>query len=54
VQLTHAIEAFYQEVSQTFTPLESFCDSEARRHIPLKEQLDKLDSSVGAIKAQLG
>jgi len=53
VQLTHAIDAFYQEVGQTFTPLESFCDSEARRHTPLKEQLDKLDSSVGAIKAEL-
>ena len=54
VQLTHAIDGFYQEVGHTFTPLESFCESEAKRHLPLKEQLDKLDSSIGALKAQLG
>jgi hypothetical protein len=54
VQLTHAINAFYQEVSQTFTPLEIFCESEAKRHLPLKEELDKLDSSIGSIKVQLG
>jgi small GTP-binding protein len=53
VQLTHAINAFYQEVGQTFTPLEIFCESEAKRHLPLKEELDKLDSSIGSIKAQL-
>jgi small GTP-binding protein len=53
VQLTHAIGAFYQEVGQTFTPLEIFCESEAKRHLPLKEELDKLDSSIGSIKAQL-
>jgi small GTP-binding protein len=53
VQLTHAINAFYQEVGQTFTPLEIFCESEAKRHLPFKEELDKLDSSIGSIKAQL-
>ena len=53
VQLTHAIDAFYQEVGQTFTPLEGFCESEAKRHFPLKEQLDKVDSSIGGIKAEL-
>src|SRR6516164_2716120 len=53
VQLTHAIDAFYQEVGQTFTPLEGFCESEAKRHFPLKEQLDKVDNSIGGIKAEL-
>jgi len=53
VQLTHAIDVFYQEVGQTFEPLESFCESEAKRHFPLKEQLDKVDSSIGGIKAEL-
>jgi small GTP-binding protein len=54
VQLTHAIDGFYQEVAQTFIPLENFCEYEAKRHLPLKEQLDKVDSSIGAIKAPLG
>jgi GTPase SAR1 family protein len=53
VQLTHAIDAFYQEVGQTFMPLEVFCESEAKRHLPLKEELEKLDSSIGSVKAQL-
>ena len=54
VQLTHAINAFYQEVGQTFTPLEIFCESETKRHLPLKQELDTLDASIGSIKAQLG
>jgi hypothetical protein len=53
VQLTHAIDAFYQEVAQTFMPLEVFCESEAKQHLPLKEELEKLDSSIGSVKAQL-
>jgi small GTP-binding protein len=53
VQLSHAIDGFYQEISQTFTPLENFCEAEAQRHLPLKERLDKLDASIGGIKAQL-
>src|SRR5580698_10245911 len=31
-QLTHAIEAFYHEVGLTFSPLESFCESESKRN----------------------
>jgi hypothetical protein len=54
VQLTHAINAFYQEVGQTFIPLEIFCESETKRHLPLKQELDTLDASIGFIKAQLG
>ncbi|MBV9671777.1 MAG: hypothetical protein JO076_03000 [Verrucomicrobia bacterium] len=52
-QLRHAIDAFYLEVSQVFTPLESFCIAESRRHLPLKEQLDFFQDKVGAIKARL-
>ncbi len=53
-QLSHAIEAFYHEVSLTFAPLESFCESESKRHGPLREQIVSLDEEIGAIKSQLG
>lgn len=53
-QLKHAIAVFYQEVGQTFSPLESFCEAEARRHLPMKERIDQLDQTLLAIKEQLG
>ena len=53
-QLRHAIDAFYHEVGQTFAPLESFCEAETKRHLPLKEQIDRIDASIGTIKAQVG
>lgn len=53
-QLNHAIEAFYQEVGLTFSPLENFCDSEFKRHAPLKERIESLDLAFGSIKSQLG
>ncbi len=53
-QLHHAIEAFYHEVGLTFSPLESFCDSESKRHAPLRERIENLDQAIGAIKGQLG
>ena len=52
-QLKHAIAGFYQEVGQTFSPLESFCESEARRHLPMKERTDQLDQALLAIKEQV-
>jgi hypothetical protein len=53
-QLHHSIDGFYQEVGQTFAPLESFCESEAKRHSPLKEQISLMDQTIGAIKSELG
>ena len=53
-QLNHAIEAFYQEVGMTFSPLENFCDSEFKRHAPLRERIESLDLAFGSIKSQLG
>ena len=53
-QLNHAIEAFYQEVGLTFSPLENFCDSEFKRHAPLRERIESLDLAFGSIKSQLG
>jgi hypothetical protein len=53
-QLTHAIEAFYQEVGLTFAPLESFCESESKRNAPLRERIESLDQAIGAVKSQLG
>ena len=53
-QLIHAIDAFYHEVSLTFSPLESFCESESKRNAPLKEQIESLDQAIGALKSRLG
>jgi small GTP-binding protein len=53
-QLTQAIEAFYHEVGLTFSPLESFCESESKRNAPLRERIESLDQEIGAIKSQLG
>jgi small GTP-binding protein len=53
-QLNHAIEAFYHEVGLTFSPLETFCETESKRQAPLREQIESLDQSIGAIKSQLG
>jgi small GTP-binding protein len=53
-QLSHAIDAFYHEVGLTFSPLESFCDSESKRNAPLRERIESLDQAIGAIKSQLG
>ena len=43
-QLRHAIDAFYHEVALTFSPLESFCEAEAKRHLPLRDQIEALDA----------
>jgi small GTP-binding protein len=53
-QLTHAIEAFYHEVGLTFSPLESFCESESKRNAPLRDRIESLDQEIGAIKSRLG
>ena len=53
-QLIHAIDSFYHEVGLTFSPLENFCESEAKRNAPLKERIESLDQAIGAIKGQLG
>jgi GTPase SAR1 family protein len=53
-QLGHAITAFYHEVSQTFAPLESFCQAETQRHLPLLERATEIEKSLLEIKSQLG
>jgi small GTP-binding protein len=53
-QLSHAIDAFYHEVGLTFSPLESFCESESKRNAPLRERIEVLDQEIGAIKSRLG
>ncbi len=52
-QLRHAIDAFYHEVALTFSPLESFCEAEAKRHQPLRDQIGALEQKLGSIKAQI-
>lgn len=53
-QLKNAIAVFYQELGQMFSPLESFCEAEARRHLPMKERIDEFDQVLLAIKEQVG
>ncbi len=53
-QLRHAITAFYHEVSQTFAPLESFCQAETQRHLPLQERATEIEKSLLEIKSQVG
>jgi hypothetical protein len=53
-QLVHAIEAFYHEVGLTFSPLETFCESESKRTVPLKERIESLDQAIDSLKSQLG
>jgi GTPase SAR1 family protein len=53
-QLRHAITAFYHEVAQTFAPLESFCQAETQRHLPLLERGAEIEKSFLEIKSQLG
>jgi GTPase SAR1 family protein len=53
-QLGHAITAFYNEVSQTFAPLESFCEAETQRHLPLQERATEIEKSLLEIRSQLG
>jgi hypothetical protein len=53
-QLRHAITAFYLEVGQTFAPLESFCQAEMERHLPLQERAAEIEKSLLEIKGQLG
>jgi GTPase SAR1 family protein len=53
-QLRHAIAAFYHEVSQTFAPLESFCQAERQRHLPLLERATEIEKSLLEVKTQLG
>jgi GTPase SAR1 family protein len=52
--LSNAIDAFYYEVALTFSPLESFCESEFKRHAPLKDRIDALDKAIDDVKRQLG
>jgi small GTP-binding protein len=52
-QLRNAIDAFYHDVALTFSPLESFCEAEAKRHLPLRDQIEDLDQKISAIKAQI-
>ena len=49
-QLRHAITAFYHEVATTFAPLESFCEAEAHRILPLKERVDQIERSLIELK----
>jgi hypothetical protein len=53
-QLRNAIAGFYHEVGQAFSPLESFCEAEARRHQPMMKQIEQLDRTLLAIKEQVG
>jgi GTPase SAR1 family protein len=52
IQLKQAIDVFYQEVSQTFAPLESFCAAEAERHRPVEDQLVAMERQLLAFESE--
>jgi GTPase SAR1 family protein len=45
-QLSHAIAAFYHEVATAFAPLETFCEAEAHRLVPLKDRADQIERAL--------
>ena len=49
-QLQNAIAAFYHEVGTTFAPLESFCEAEAHRLLPLKQRVDQIEHALIELK----
>ena len=53
-QLRNAITAFYHEVATTFDPLDSFCQAEAQRIVPLKERVDEIERSLVELKLSTG
>jgi GTPase SAR1 family protein len=53
-QLKQAIDLFYQEVGQMFAPLESFCAAEAKRHLPIQQQLDEIEKQLLAVRSMNG
>ena len=48
-QLQYAVDHFYQEVTQMFAPLESFCTAEAQRHLPIQQRLDEIERQLLAL-----
>jgi GTPase SAR1 family protein len=53
-QLRNAITAFYHEVATTFDPLDSFCQAEAQRIVPLKDRVDEIERSLVELKLSTG
>lgn len=53
-QLRQAVDFFYQEVSQIFAPLESFCTAEAQRHLPIQQRLDEIERQLLALRPTEG
>jgi GTPase SAR1 family protein len=53
-QLRQAVDFFYQDVSQIFAPLESFCIAEAQRHLPIQQQLDEIERQLLALRPTEG
>jgi hypothetical protein len=53
-QLHQAVDLFYQEVSQIFAPLESFCTAEAQRHLPIQHELDEIERQLLALRPTEG
>jgi hypothetical protein len=51
-QLRHAITAFYYEVGTAFAPLESFCEAEAQRLLPLKDRADEIERGLVELKTE--
>ena len=51
--IRHAIEVFYQKLSQVYKPLEVFCNVQEERYKPVLERVDSLEKSFTKISARL-
>ena len=52
--LRHAIGLFYQELGETFGPLQAFCAAQRKIYEPILTRLKQLDETFGKIGSHLG
>lgn len=53
-QLRHAIALFYQDLGETFQPLQTFCAAQRRIYEPVLARLKQLDESLSSVGEKIG
>jgi hypothetical protein len=51
--LTHSLDRFYQDLANTFQPIQTFCATQRRLYEPVAAQLAALESDLGKLAAEL-
>jgi GTPase SAR1 family protein len=52
--LRHAVELFYQDLQNTFQPLQSFCAAQRKMYEPFVTRIRQLEETLGKCAAELG